>query len=214
MDRGYTRAEELAHWLSASLGAACSIAAIPWLIVTGMRHGGAFRAAAGGVFAACALLMFTTSALYHAASPGPAKARLRTLDHAAIFLLIAGTYTPFTIAALHDTRGWALFGVVWLLAAIGVVAKVTGRLRSTALSSLLYVGLGWIGLVNIPQIYANLSGAQFAWLLAGGLAYTSGVLFYIWKSQRFTHAIWHGFVTGGVACHFVAVLGLMARAPG
>ena len=211
MDRVYTRAEEFAHWLSAGLGAAWCVAAIPWLIVAGVRHGDALRAVGGSVFAACALLMFTTSALYHAAPPGMTKARLRTLDHAAIFVLIAGTYTPFTIGAMHGTRGWVLFGIVWAIAIGGVIAKVTGRLRSTLWSSLLYVGLGWIGLANISQIHASLSVTQFEWLMAGGLAYTIGVLFYVWKSQRFAHAIWHGFVTGGVACHFVAVLGLITR---
>ncbi len=210
----YTALEERVHWLSALAGAIACVIALPVLLVTGVRHGDALRAIGAGVFAASALAMFTASALYHGVAPGALKTRLRTLDHSAIFLLIAGTYTPFTIGAVQSLRGWLLFGAVWAIALIGVIAKVSGRLRSTAASSLLYVAMGWIGLLNLSEIHASVTPGQFAWLLAGGIVYTVGVLFYVWKSRRFAHAIWHGFVSGGVVCHFVAVFGLVARPVG
>ena len=165
----------------------------------------------GGIaFGITALLMFGTSTLYHAARDSQVKALLRTLDHSAIYLLIAGTYTPFTIGVMRGSVGWALFGTVWALAAVGVLAKISGRLRIPMLSAALYVAIGWIGLIGIKQLSASLTTVQLAWLIAGGVIYTCGVPFYVWKRRPYAHAVWHLFVLAGVGCHFVAVLGVMA----
>jgi hemolysin III len=135
---------------------------------------------------------------------------LRRLDHSAIYLLIAGTYTPFTIGVVRGSLGWSLFGIVWALAIVGVIVKLTGAmLRIRWASTLIYVVIGWIGIVACKQLWNNLTATQFGWMLAGGLCYTGGVPFYLWKSRPYAHVVWHLFVLGGVACHFVAILSLI-----
>jgi hemolysin III len=134
---------------------------------------------------------------------------LRKLDHSAIYLLIAGTYTPLTLVAMERPWGLVLFGVIWTLAVFGVVAKTTLGFRYPKLSVALYVIMGWVAVVALKPIIAALSTSEFAWLVAGGVVYTAGVPFYVWKSRRYTHALWHLFVLGGVACHFAAVLSIV-----
>jgi hemolysin III len=162
------------------------------------------------VFAVTALLLFTTSVLYHVAEEPRLKQRMRTLDHAAIYLLIAGTYTPFTIGAMRGAWGWTLFVAIWVLAVLGVVAKTTVGFRYPRVSTLMYLGMGWAAVVAVRPLSAALTDWQFGWLVAGGLLYTAGVPFYVWKSRRYTHAVWHAFVLAGVGCHFVAVLAVTA----
>lgn len=207
--RPYTPAEEVVHCLTHAVGIAASVAAIPLLAVAGVAGGDPWRLVSGVIFGASALVLFTTSVLYHAARAPPAKARLRLLDHSAIYLLIAGSYTPFTLGVLRGAWGWTLFGIVWGLAAVGILAKTTLGVRFHLTSTFLYVGMGWVGVVAARPLMDALTGPQLAWLVAGGLAYTAGVPFYLWKSRRYTHAAWHLFVLAGVACHFVAVLSVM-----
>jgi len=206
----YSAREELVHSLTHGVGVVACLAALPLLIVTAALHGDAPRMVGGIAFGVTALLMFGTSTLYHAARSPRAKAVLRRLDHSAIYLLIAGTYTPFTIGVMRGSLGWALFGVVWTLAIVGVVAKLAGRLRIPGLSAALYVAIGWVGMVGIRELSAGLTTLELAWLLAGGIIYTCGVPFYVWKRQPYTHAVWHLFVLAGVGCHFIAVLGVMS----
>jgi len=202
----YSRPEELAHALTAGLGIVACVIALPWLVlVTG---GDVSRLVAALTFGASALAMFVTSVIYHQERDLDRKVTLRKLDHCAIYLLIAGTYTPFTLLAIRHPWGWVLFGVVWTLATIGIAAKLTVGFRYPRLSTALYLGMGWVGIFAIP-LADNVSNLQLAWILAGGLAYTGGVPFYVWKSRRYTHAVWHLFVLGGVACHFAAVLSLV-----
>ena len=157
-----------------------------------------------------ALMMFSTSTLYHAESRPAAKAWLRRLDHSAIYLLIAGTYTPLSIGVIGGTLGWALFGIVWGAAIVGVTVKLSGSLlRIPLVSTVLYLVIGWIGVVAFRQLWHNLTSMQFGWMVAGGLCYTAGVPFYLWKRRSFAHAVWHLFVLGGVACHFVAISSLI-----
>jgi len=203
----YSRGEELAHTLTAGLGIVACAIAIPWL--AWVAAGDALRLAGAMVFGVTALAMFTTSVIYHWERSPERKQRLRKLDHAAIYLLIAGTYTPFTLVAMQGAWGWSLFGVVWTLAVRGVVAKTTVGFRYPRLSTALYLGMGWLIVVAIKPLHDSLTTAELAWIAAGGLLYTGGVPFYIWKSKRYTHAIWHLFVLGGVACHFAAVLSLV-----
>jgi hemolysin III len=205
----YSIGEEIAHSVTHGIGVVASCAAIPLLAVTAALHGDAYRLAAGLAFGVTALLMFGTSTLYHAVQRPRAKAILRTLDHSAIYLLIAGTYTPFTIGVMRGSVGWTLFGVVWTLAVAGIAAKVSGRLRIPMLSTALYVAIGWIGVLEIEQLSASLTAVQLTWMLAGGALYTCGVPFYAWKRRPYAHAVWHLFVLAGVGCHFAAVLSLM-----
>jgi hemolysin III len=204
----YSRNEELAHTLTAGLGIVACAIAIPWLAWA--AAGDTLRLAGAMVFGATALAMFTTSVIYHWERSPERKLRLRKLDHSAIYLLIAGTYTPFTLVAMQGAWGWSLFGVIWTLAVLGVVAKTTVGFRYPRLSTFLYLGMGWLIVVAIKPMRESLDGTEIAWIIAGGLLYTGGVPFYIWKSKRYTHAVWHLFVLGGVACHFVAVLSLVS----
>ena len=178
-----------------------------------MREGDDWRLLGGVVFGAGALLMLATSTLYHATTEPRRRALLRAADHSAIYLLIAATYTPFTVSVLRGPWGWGLFGVVWALAAIGILLRTTGVVKRRGLSSILDLGMGWLVVVGFRQVAASLTAAQLGWLIAGGLAYTAGVPFYVWKRRQYTHAAWHLFVLAGVACHYVAILSLM-RAPG
>ncbi|HEU4778974.1 MAG TPA: hemolysin III family protein [Steroidobacteraceae bacterium] len=204
----YSPQEELAHTLTAGLGIVACAIAIPWLAWA--AAGDALRLAGAMVFGTTALAMFTTSVIYHWERQPARKIQLRKLDHSAIYLLIAGTYTPFTLVAMQGAWAWSLFGVVWTLAVLGIVAKTTVGFRYPRLSTILYLGMGWLIIVAIKPLRENLTAAQIGWIAAGGLLYTGGVPFYIWKTKRYTHAVWHLFVLGGVACHFVAVLSLVS----
>lgn len=203
----YSRPEELVHALTAGLGVTACAIAIPWL--AWVAAGDVPRLIAGLVFGGSALAMFVTSVIYHSARQPERKEMLRKLDHAAIYLLIAGTYTPITLVAMRDAWGWTLFGCAWTLAVLGIIAKTTVGFRFPKLSTLLYVLMGWMGVVAIGPLSEALSGTELAWILAGGLVYTAGVPFYVWKTRRYTHAVWHLFVLGGVACHFAAVLSVV-----
>jgi len=210
-DNDYSRGEELAHWATHALGAVASLAGIAWLLATASANGaGPWRAIGGVVFGASALLLFTTSVLYHATTSPRLKPRLRLLDHSAIYVLIAGTYTPFALGVLDGGWGWTLFGLVWGLALAGIAAKLTLGFRFPLASTLLYLAMGWIGVVAARPLMQSLTPTELTWIVAGGLVYTAGVPFYLWKRRPYAHAVWHLFVLGGVACHFVAVLSVMA----
>jgi hemolysin III len=210
----YTRGEEMAHVATHGLGIALSVAAIVVLLLGASASGaGPWRAAGGAIFGASALLLFTTSVLYHAVQSPRLKPRLRLLDHSAIYVLIAGSYTPFALGVLGGTWGWTLFGLVWGLAVLGVVAKTALGFRFHLSSTLLYLAMGWIGVIAARPLLEALTRHELTWIVAGGLAYTLGVPFYLWKSRRYAHAVWHLFVLAGVACHFVAVLSVMAPRP-
>jgi hemolysin III len=206
----YTRPEELAHSLTAGLGIAACAAAIPWLVWVSWHD--PWRMAAALCFGVSALAMFVTSVVYHWARDPALKVRLRKLDHSAIYLLIAGTYTPVALIAMGGAWGWVLFAAVWMLALFGIVAKTLVGFRFPKLSLLLYLAMGWIGVLAIRPMAESMSPHELAWVIAGGLVYTAGVPFYAWKTRRYTHALWHLFVLGGVACHFVAVLSLVNAA--
>ena len=206
----YSRPEEIAHAATAALGVAAMLLGTPWLVIRASENPGAWRVVGALAFGGGAFLMFATSTLYHAIRRPRPKAMLRRLDHSAIYLLIAGTYTPITIGVVRGSLGWSLFGVVWTLARVGVIVKLTGAmLRIRWVSTLIYVVMGWIGLVACVQLWNNLTAMQFGWMVAGGLCYTGGVPFYLWKSRPYAHVVWHLFVLGGVACHFVAILSLI-----
>lgn len=207
--------EEIANSITHGLGFAGAAVVGPLLVGTTVRRGAdGWHVAGATVFAATLVLMYLASTLYHACpaeSPDPQRARrkerLRTLDHAAIYLLIAGTYTPFLLGAMRGAWGWSLLAAEWGLAAVGIVAKVRWGFRWPRLSTWMYVGMGWLALVALKPLLERVSPAGVGWLIAGGVCYTAGVAFYAtdWR-VRYGHAVWHLFVAGGSACHVWAVL--------
>lgn len=204
--RQQTLGEEIANSASHGLGFVLAVVGAPFLIVAAAQRGTVADVVGVSVFAATMALLYLASTVYHALPASPAKRFFHVLDHAAIYLLIAGTYTPFTLGVLSGAWGWTLFGLVWGLAAFGVVLKVMGGLKRPLWSIALYVGMGWLVLIAVRPLWEALPAAGLAWLVAGGLAYTAGVGFYVAKDLRYGHFIWHLFVVAGTTCHFVAVL--------
>jgi hemolysin III len=209
-DRRYSLGEELANSITHGFGLAASAAAAPVLIVTAAHAHDPWRVIAASVFAATLLLLYAASTLYHAL-PGHvlrrAKDVFRRLDHAAIYLLIAGTYTPFVLVSMRGAWGWSLFGVVWSLAAVGVTLKgVFGAGRLAVLSTAVYVGMGWLALVAVHPLLTHVAPGAILWLFAGGITYTMGVIFFALDRHRYMHAVWHLFVLAGSACHAWAIL--------
>lgn len=207
MRRAQTRGEEVANAVSHGVGLLLAVVATPVLVLVAARRGGAADVVGGAVFGGTMIALYLASTLYHAFPEGRAKARLQRLDHSAIFLLIAGTYTPFTLGVLGGGWGWSLFGVVWGLAAAGIGLKLLAGVRWPVASTALYVAMGWLVLVAIRPLWEALPGVAIAYLVAGGVAYTAGVAFYAAPKLRYAHFIWHLFVMAGTALHFVAVVG-------
>jgi hemolysin III len=175
-------------------------------VLSAVRRGGAADIVGASVFAATIVLLYLTSTLYHALPRNRAKRVFRVLDHGAIFLLIAGTYTPFTLGVLRGTWGWTLLGLVWGLAAAGVTLKAVGGVRYPVVSTCLYLGMGWLVIIAARPLWLRMPPSGLLWLVAGGLAYTAGVAFFAAERIRYSHLIWHLFVLAGTACHFIAVL--------
>jgi hemolysin III len=199
-----TLGEELANSITHGVGAAFSVAGLVVMVVIAAWRGTSSHVAACTVYGASLVLLYLSSTLYHALMNGPAKRVFRILDHASIYVLIAGTYTPFTLVTLRGVWGWALFGIVWTLAVMGIVFKCffTGRLH--VLSTTMYVLMGWIAVVATRPLLQALPWSGFLWLLAGGVLYTVGVAFFAWR-RKYAHTIWHLFVLAGSVCHFLAV---------
>ncbi len=199
--------EEIANSVSHGAALLAATAAAPVLIIGAAQRGGAAAIVGASVFAATMLLLYLTSTLYHALPRNRAKSVFQVLDHGAIFLLIAGTYTPFTLGVLRGPWGWTLFGIVWGLAFAGVVLKAISGVRFPTLSTLLYLAMGWLALIAVKPLWLHVPAWGLFWLLAGGFAYTVGVFFFVVDDRfRYSHFIWHLFVVAGTACHFVAVL--------
>jgi len=205
-ERAQSLGEEIANSVSHGVGFLAAIAAAPVLVHSAARHDGAARIAGASVFAATTVLLYLTSTLYHALPRNRAKEVFRVLDHAAIFLMIAGTYTPFTLGVLRGTWGWTLFGLVWGLALAGVALTAAGGVRYPKLTTGLYLAMGWLILIAIKPLWLHVPSWGLFWLFAGGIAYTAGVAFYAAKRIRYSHFVWHLFVIAGTTCHFIAVL--------
>jgi hemolysin III len=178
----------------------------PFLIAHAARHGDTAAIVGASVFSATMLILYLASTLYHALPPSRAKHVFRILEHSAIFLLIAGTYTPFTLGVLHGPWGRTLLALVWILALVGILLKVAGGVRYPIVSTALYVGMGWLVVIAIEPLSQRVATPGLRWLILGGLAYTAGVAFFAMKRLRYAHFIWHLFVLAGTACHFFAVL--------
>jgi len=202
----YTPQEELANRLTHGLAALASVPALVVLLTAAARTGDPYRVVASAVFAGSLCVFYTISALYHSLRGERARYLFRILDHAGIYLVIAASYTPFTLVSLRAGSGWLLFGVVWALAIGGMVFKslMTHRLRF--LAPVFYLALGWLIVVDIDGLLRTVPAGGVAYLAAGGLAYTVGVLFYAIDRIPYNHAIWHLFVVAGSVCHYVAVM--------
>jgi hemolysin III len=204
-ERAQTLGEEIASAVSHGVGFLAIIAATPFLIAEAARRGSIQTIIGAALFAGSAALLYLASTLYHAA-PAHRKSFFRMLDHLAIYILIAGTYTPLALGPLKGSFGWTIFALVWLLAVAGVLFKLFARFRFPYVSTAMYIGMGWLAVFIIRPLAAHLPVGGLIWLVAGGLAYTGGVLFYHWERMRYSHLIWHLFVLAGTACHFVAIL--------
>jgi hemolysin III len=198
--------EEIANSVSHGVGFLATLAMTPFLVLAAVQRGGTPEIVGASVFAGSMAVLYLASTLYHALPRNRAKRLFRIIDHSAIFLLIAGTYTPFTLGALRGAWGWTLLGIVWILAALGIVLKSVGGIRYPRLFTALYVGMGWLAIVAIRPLWQHVPVEGWLWLLAGGFAYTGGVAFYAAERVRYGHFVWHLFVLIGSACHTVAVL--------
>ena len=197
--------EEIANCVSHGVGALAALVATPFLILAAAQRGGLVAMVGASVFAGTVVALYLASTLYHALPSNKAKRVFRVIDHSAIFLLIAGTYTPFTLGVLRGAWGWTLLGLVWGLAALGVTLKSVAGIRYPRLSTALYVGMGWLALIAIRPLWHHVPVAGWLWLIAGGIAYTAGIAFYAAERMRYGHLVWHLFVLIGTACHFFAV---------
>ena len=206
-DRDQTRGEEIANALSHGFGCLLALAALPILVQGAAERGSAANVVAASLFASTMIVLYFVSTLYHALPSGRAKVWLNRLDHASIYLLIAGSYMPFVFGVLSGAWGWSLFGVVWAAAALGVTAKLLDRLQHPLWSTGLYVAMGWVVLIAAAPLYERMSAEGLLWLVAGGLSYTVGAVVFLFDSKlRYAHFVWHLFVIGGSACHFFAAL--------
>ena len=209
-ERVQTLGEEIANSVSHGVALLAAIAAVPFLVSSAWRLSLASFIGAV-VFASTMVLLYLTSTLYHALPAGRAKRVFLKLDHGAIYLFIAGSYTPFALGALGGPWGWTLFGLVWSLAAMGITLKTIDRLSHPWVSTGLYLAMGWLVLIAVVPLLRHVPTPGVALLVAGGVAYTAGVVFFMLDSRwRYAHAVWHGFVVAGTACHFFAVLGYAA----
>ncbi len=198
--------EEVANSISHGLGLLASALGTPVLLFAAWERGSLAFAIGAAIFAATMLLLYLGSTLYHAWPRTAFKSALQVIDHSAIFLLIAGTYTPFTLGPLHGPRGWTILAFVWALAISGVILKTRhGALYRPRLAIALYLGMGWLILVAIRPLASAVPQSTIVWLVAGGVTYTAGVIFFVREHVRYNHFIWHLFVLSGTLCHYLAV---------
>ncbi len=204
-DRPQTVIEEVFNSITCGVGACLSLVGLVVLVVLAALAGDPWRIVSMSVYGASLVLLFLSSTLYHALPDKEAKHIFEILDHCMIYVLIAGTYTPFALVTLNGAWGWSIFGTVWGLALLGIAFKIFFINRFRLLSLVVYLLMGWLIVVALHPLMQNLAPAGIAWMLAGGLIYSSGVIFYRWHKLPFHHTIWHGFVLMGAFCHYVVV---------
>jgi hemolysin III len=202
----YSMAEEMANGITHGIGVVLAIAALGILTAFASIYGSAWHVVSVSIYAATLVILYTASTLYHSIQKPRAKRILQVLDHSAIYLLIAGTYTPFTLVSLRGPWGWWLFGVIWGLATLGVMFQLSPMRRWRGVSLGLYLGMGWVVVVAIKPLIISVATGGIVFLVLGGLAYTAGILFYGWKKLKYHHAIWHLFVLTGSILHFFSIL--------
>ena len=202
----YSLIEEMANSITHGVGIVLAIAALGILAAFAGAYGNAWHIVSVSIFGTTLVLLYTASTLYHSIQHPRAKSLLQIFDHSAIFLLIAGTYTPFTLVSLRGPWGWWLFGVIWGFAALGLLLQLSPLRHRSGVSLGLYIGMGWVVVVAIKPLILSVATGGIVFLVLGGLAYTAGILFYGWEKLRFHHAIWHLFVLAGSILHFFSIL--------
>ena len=202
----FSKGEEIANAVTHGIGALLSIAALVVLIVFSSQHGTAWYVVSFTVFGSTMLILYTSSTLVHALPAGRAKDLFEIFDHTSIYFFIAGSYTPFTFFVIQGALGWTMFGIVWGLALAGTVFKAFYVKRYLFTSTILYVVMGWMIVLGWHRIVQNLHGHGIVLLVAGGICYTVGAIFYVWRGFKYHHSVWHLFVIAGSACHFFCIL--------
>ncbi len=203
----YSPGEEVAHAVTHGLGLLLSLAGLAILVAASSLRGDIWHLVGCSIFGTTLVLLYAASTLYHAIPSSRAKSLFQRFDHAAIFLLIAGTYTPFTLVSLRGGWGWTLLALVWTLAILGIVLQVTLPSQARRFSLALYLAMGWLGVAAAEPLARSVHPDGLALLILGGVIYTLGVIFYAWRRLPYNHAVWHLFVMAGSACHFSCVLG-------
>ncbi|MDR5597959.1 PAQR family membrane homeostasis protein TrhA [Paenibacillus larvae] len=202
----YSIREEIANAISHGIGVLLSIGALAALIFYSVQYGDAWHIVSVSIFGASLILLYLCSTLVHSITYKPTKDIFEIMDHSAIYVLIAGTYTPFLLVSLRGTIGWTLFSIIWALALAGIVFKIFYCKKFIVLSTLLYIAMGWLIIFAIKPLAQQLTAGGMIWLVSGGILYTVGTIFYVWRRVPFHHAIWHLFVLAGSVCHFSVVL--------
>lgn len=202
----YSLGEEIANSVTHGIGAALGVAALVMLVVLAALQGDPWRVVSFSIYGGTLIVLYLTSTLYHSLQHPRAKAVFRVMDHATIYLLIAGTYTPFLLVSLRGAWGWTLLGLIWGLALLGIGYQVLSAGRQGTLSVLSYILMGWLCVIALGELLANVPVGGLIWLAIGGVLYTTGVIFYSWQRLPYNHAIWHLFVLGGSIAHFFSML--------
>lgn len=205
----YSLGEEIANSVTHGIGAVLSVAGLTALVLLAAIHGDAWRVVSFSIYGSTLIILYLISTLYHSFPQPRLKRIFRTLDHAAIYLLIAGTYTPFLLVTLRGALGWTLLAVVWSLAVVGVVWKLFFMDRLKVVATMAYLFMGWIAIIAVKPMIANLSTVGMILVATGGAVYSLGVIFYVWRKLPYNHAIWHLFVLVASICHFFAVMTLV-----
>ena len=202
----YSAAEEVVHALTHGVGVLLSIAGLTWMLFLSIGAGDPWRITASIVYGTTLILLFLASTVYHSMYASRHRDIFKLIDHCAIYLLIAGTYTPFLLVAMRSNTGWWLFGTIWALATAGIIKKLWLRHRFPKIALASYLAMGWLVVVAAPQLAAAVGPNGMAWLVAGGICYSVGAVFYVLDRVPFNHAVWHLFVLGGGICHFLSVV--------
>lgn len=205
-EKEFSQGEEIAHAITHGIGALASIAGLVVMVVLAAQRGDARMVVGVSIFGISMVLLYTASTMYHALTPKKAKRVFELMDHGAIYLLIAGSFTPFSLIVLGGGWGWSSFGTVWGLAILGIIYEVVFKRPWKILSLIFYIGLGWMMVIPAKPLAAAMPREALILIGAGGLAYTGGAVFYAWRGFRYNHALWHLFVMAGTAFHFVCVL--------
>ena len=208
-DAEYTRREELLHTISHGLGFVAAAIGSMALMAAASGHGSILHIVGVGIFGVTLTLLYASSALYHGLPESSAKRVMRKFDHASIYLLIAGTYTPFVLIKMQYTWAWALLALIWALALLGIVLELVRKSATRRTSLALYLVMGWLAVFTLKSLHETLEPAGVALLIVGGITYTVGIAFYAWDRLPYNHAVWHGFVLGGSSLHFASVIGMV-----
>lgn len=202
----YSVLEEYLHAATHGVGVILSILGLSWMLALSISAGDPWRIVASSIYGASLIMLFLASTVYHGMHASRHRELFKMLDHCAIYLLIAGTYTPFLLVAMRGTAGWWMFGTIWVLATAGIIKKLVLKHRFPKLALATYLGMGWLAVFVAPQMIDAIGAGGIAWLVAGGLCYTIGAVFYAAEKLPFNHTVWHVFVLGGGICHFLGIV--------